>query len=67
MTELSCFVLALHTGKLNTVATPYTEPVTFMSWVLPGENGEVISFAKDAEGKFVPLNYRGVTFIRVAK
>jgi CubicO group peptidase (beta-lactamase class C family) len=59
--------LALRMGNLNTVATPYTEPDTIRVVVLPGGNGEVISFAKDAEGKVVSLNYGGVTFTRTAK
>ena len=59
--------LALRMGNLNTVATPYTEPDTIRVVMLPGGNGEVISFAKDAEGKFVSLNYGGVTFTRIAK
>ena len=58
--------LALRMGKLNTVATPFTEKDTIRVVVLPGGNGEVVSFAKDAEGKFVSLNYGGVTFTRAA-
>ncbi|HEX5704371.1 MAG TPA: serine hydrolase [Pyrinomonadaceae bacterium] len=59
--------LALRMGKLNTIATPYTEPDTIRVVVLPGGNGEVISFAKDAEGKIVSLNYGGGTLMRVSK
>src|SRR5688572_15814807 len=58
--------LALRMGNLNTVATPFTDPDTIRVVVLPGGNGEVISFVKDAEGKFVSLNYGGVTFTRAA-
>jgi CubicO group peptidase (beta-lactamase class C family) len=58
--------LALRMGKLNTVATPFTEKDTIRVVVLPGGNGEVVSFAKDAEGKFVSLNYGGVTFTKAA-
>ena len=54
-------------GKLNTVATPYTEPDAIRVVVLPGGNGEVITFVKDAEGRFVSLNYGGVTFTKVAQ
>ena len=54
-------------GKLNTVSTPYTQPDTIRVVMLPGGNGEVISFAKDAEGKIVSLNYGGVTFTKAAK
>ena len=58
--------LALRMGKLNTVATPFTEKDTIRVVVLPGGNGEVVSFAKDAEGKLVSLNYGGVTFTKAA-
>jgi hypothetical protein len=54
-------------GKLNTLATPYTEKDTIRVVMLPGGNGEIIGFAKDAEGKFVSLNYGGVTFTKIAK
>ncbi|HKO99365.1 MAG TPA: serine hydrolase domain-containing protein [Pyrinomonadaceae bacterium] len=59
--------LALRMGKLNTVATPFTQPDTIRVVVLPGGNGEVVAFAKDAEGKFVSLNYGGATFTKVAQ
>ena len=58
--------LALRMGKLNTVATPFTEKDTIRVVVLPGGNGEVVSFVKDAEGKLVSLNYGGVTFTKAA-
>jgi hypothetical protein len=35
--------------------------------MLHGGNDEVIGFVMDAEGKFGPLNYGGVTFTKVAK
>jgi hypothetical protein len=35
--------------------------------MLPGGNGEVIGFVKDAGGNFASLNYVGVTFTKVAK
>jgi len=35
--------------------------------MLPGGNGDVIGFIKDADGKFASLNFGGVTFTRVAK
>jgi CubicO group peptidase (beta-lactamase class C family) len=59
--------LAVRMGKLNTVSTPYTQPDTIRVVMLPGGNGEVIGFIKDADGKFVSLNYGGVSFFRVAK
>ncbi|MGI9066821.1 MAG: hypothetical protein ACR2HX_10515, partial [Pyrinomonadaceae bacterium] len=60
-------VLAVRMGKLNTVSTPYTQPDTIRVVMLPGGNGEIIGFIKDADGKFGSLNYAGVTFTRVAK
>lgn len=59
--------LAVRMGNLNTVSTPYTQPDTIRVVMLPGGNGEVIGFIKDADGKFGSLNYGGVTFTRVAK
>ncbi len=59
--------LVVRMGKLNTVSTPYTQPDTIRVVMLPGGNGEVITFAKDAEGKLVSLNYGGVTFTKAAK
>ena len=56
--------LTVRMGHLVTVATPYTQPDTIRVVMLPGGNGEVIGFAKDAEGKFVALNLGGVTFTR---
>ena len=59
--------LVVKMGKLNTVSTPFTQPDTIRVVMLPGGNGEVIGFAKDAEGKFVSLSYAGVTFTKAAK
>ena len=59
--------LAVRMGKLNTVATPYTQADTIRVVMEPGGNGDVISFGKDADGKIGSLNYAGVTFTRVAK
>ncbi len=59
--------LAVRMGNLNTVSTPYTQPDTIRVVMLPGGNGEIIGFIKDADGKFGSLNYGGVTFTRVAK
>ncbi len=58
--------LAVRMGKLNTVATPYTQPDTIRVVMQPGGNGDVIGFGKDADGKIGSLNYGGVTFTRVA-
>lgn len=54
-------------GYVNTVATPYTQPDTIRVVMLPGGNGEVIAFMKDAQGNFASLNYAGVAFTRVSK
>ncbi len=59
--------LAVSLGYVNTVATPYTQPDTIRVVMLPGGNGEVLAFIKDAEGKFGSLNLSGVVFTRVAK
>jgi CubicO group peptidase (beta-lactamase class C family) len=59
--------LAVRMGNINTVATPFTQKDTIRVVMLPGGNGEVISFAESNEGKFDSLNYAGVTFTRVAK
>jgi CubicO group peptidase (beta-lactamase class C family) len=59
--------LAVRMGNINTVATPFTQKDTIRVVMLPGGNGEVIGFVKDAEGKFGSLNYAGVTFTKVAK
>ena len=58
--------LALRMGFVNTVATPYTQPDTIRVVMQPGGNGEVVTFVKDAEGKFSSFNFGGVTFTRVA-
>jgi CubicO group peptidase (beta-lactamase class C family) len=58
--------LAVRMGKLNTVATPYTEKDTIRVVMQPGGNGDVIAFVKDTEGKFGSLSLGGVTFTRVA-
>ena len=59
--------LAVRMGKLNTVATPYTQPDSIRVVMQPGGNGDVMEFGKDADGKIGSLNYAGVTFTRVAK
>jgi hypothetical protein len=59
--------LAVRMGYLNAVATPYTQPDTIRVVMLPGGNGDVIGFVKDAEGKFLSLNLGGVAFTRAAK
>jgi hypothetical protein len=33
--------------------------------MLPGGNGEIIGFAKDAEGKLASLSYGGFTFTKL--
>ena len=59
--------LALRWGKISTVATPFTQPDTIRVVMMPGGNGEVIGFAKDADGRIVALNYGGATFTRMPK
>ncbi|HXI26174.1 MAG TPA: serine hydrolase domain-containing protein [Pyrinomonadaceae bacterium] len=59
--------LAVNMGNVNTVATPYTQPDTIRVVMLPGGNGEVIGFIKDAEGKFGSLNWGGIIFTKVVK
>jgi len=59
--------LAVRMGYVNTVATPYTQPDTIRVVLLPGGNGEVIAFVKDADGKFGSLNLNGTIFTKVAK
>jgi CubicO group peptidase (beta-lactamase class C family) len=59
--------LAVRMGKLNTIATPFTQKDTIRVVMLPGGNGEVIGFVKDTEGKVVSLNFGGATFTKVAK
>ena len=59
--------LAVRMGNINTVATPYTQKDSIRVVMLPGGNGDVISFENYDEAKFNSLNYAGVTFTRVAK
>ena len=58
--------LAVRMGYMYTVATPFTEKDTIRVVMLPGGNGEVIGFVKDAEGKFGAMSYGGVTFTKLA-
>jgi hypothetical protein len=57
--------LAVRMGAMNTVATPFTEKDTIRVVMLPGGNGEVIGFVKDAEGKFGSMTYGGFTFTKL--
>ena len=59
--------LAVRMGHINTVATPFTQPDSIRVVMLPGGNGEVIGFTKDAEGNITSLNYGGAVFTKVAK
>ena len=59
--------LAVRMGNLNTIATPYTEKDTIRVVMLPGGNGDVIGFIKDAEGKFGSIAFGGVTFTKLAQ
>ncbi len=58
--------LAVQMGAMHTVATPFTEKDTIRVVMLPGGNGEVIGFIKDAEGKIGSINYGGTTFTKLA-
>jgi CubicO group peptidase (beta-lactamase class C family) len=59
--------LAVRMGYMNTVATPFTEKDTIRVVMLPGGNGEVIGFAKNAEGNIVSLNFSGAVFTKIPK
>jgi CubicO group peptidase (beta-lactamase class C family) len=59
--------LAVRLGSMNTVATPYTEKDTIRVVMLPGGNGDVIGFTKDADGKIASINYGGLTFTKLAQ
>ena len=57
--------LSVRMGNVNCVSTPYVEPDTIRVEMIPGGNGEVIKFNKDASGKFVSLSYAGADFGRI--
>ena len=57
--------LSVRMGNVNCISTPYTEPDTIRVEMIPGGNGEVIKFNKDANGKFVSLSYAGADFTRI--
>ena len=57
--------LVVRLGYMNAVATPYTEKDTIRVVMLPGGNGEIIGFVKDAEGKLASLSYGGFTFTKL--
>lgn len=59
------FVVRL--GRMSAVATPYTQPDTIRVVMMPGGNGDVIAFVKDAEGRVGSLNLGGATFMRIVK
>jgi len=54
--------LAVRMGYMNTVATPFKEKDSIRVVMQPGGNGEVITFAKDADGKIASLTYGPYTF-----
>jgi hypothetical protein len=54
-------------GRMSAVATPYTQPDTIRVVMMPGGNGDVIAFVKDANGTIGSLNLGGTTFMRVVK
>jgi CubicO group peptidase (beta-lactamase class C family) len=56
--------LSVRMGIMNCISTPYTESDTIRVEMIPGGNGEVIKFIKDARGKFISLSYNGVDFAR---
>src|SRR6185369_1416018 len=59
--------LAVRMGAMNTIATPYTEKDNIRVVMQPGGNGELIGFAKDAEGKIGSMTYGGFTFTKLAE
>jgi CubicO group peptidase (beta-lactamase class C family) len=59
--------LVVRMGNINTVATPFTQKDTIRVVMLPGGNGEVISFVKDVAGNVGSLSYSGVTFTRATR
>ena len=59
--------LAVRMGYMNAVATPYTDKDTIRIVMVPGGNGEVIGFTKDADGKVSSLNWGGLIFTKIAK
>jgi len=59
--------LAVRMGMVNAVATPFTQKDSIRVVMLPGGNGEVISFAPDATGNIGSLDYSGVKFTKVLK
>jgi CubicO group peptidase (beta-lactamase class C family) len=59
--------LGVRMGYMNTVATPFTEKDSIRVVMLPGGNGEVIGFVKDAEGKVASMTYGGFTFTKLAQ
>jgi hypothetical protein len=59
--------LVVRMGNINAVATPFTQKDTIRVVMLPGGNGEVIGFLKDAEGNVGSLNLGVATFTKVAK
>lgn len=58
--------LLVRMGNINSVATPFTAKDSIRVEMLPGGNGEVINFQKNAAEQFVSLNYAGVTFTKVS-
>ena len=56
--------LAVRMGKLNTIATPFTEKDTIRVEMVPGGNGEVIKF-NFAGDRAASLNYAGAEFTKV--
>jgi hypothetical protein len=57
--------LAVRMGNMYSVSTPYTQKDSIRIVLEPGGNGDVIAFAKDAQGTFGSINFRGVVFTRV--
>ena len=57
--------LGVRMGNMYALSTPFTQKDTIRVAMEPGGNGDVVGFAKDAAGKVVSINYRGVSFARV--
>ena len=57
--------LSVRMGNLNCISTPYVETDTIRVEMIPGGNGEVIKFKKDAGGQIISLSYAGADFERI--
>jgi CubicO group peptidase (beta-lactamase class C family) len=56
--------LGVRMGNMYALATPFTQPNTVRVAMEPGGGGEVIGFAKGADGQYASLSYRGEKFTK---